>query len=189
MNSVAHPVPEARRADLTLVAVDMGGTFLRTGSTYDRPRFARLRRRMRQEGVRFVLASSNQEAQLLNFFAQAHDDIDLRPGGVVSDSGATVVARATRLLETSVDMEALDSVPGLHKAAGWGVLFDHWDAAASQAASFGDSANDVEMARHSAHGIAMASASPPVCEAAWYVTASNDEDGVLAALGSWSPDR
>ncbi len=51
-----------------LVAVDMDGTFLRPGSTYDRERFLALRQRMRAAGVRFVVASGNQYWQLASFF-------------------------------------------------------------------------------------------------------------------------
>ncbi|PHP51987.1 HAD hydrolase family protein [Actinomyces ruminis] len=104
----AAPAPPLRRpADLRLVAVDMDGTFLRTGSTYDRACFAPLRRRMREAGVRFVVASGNQEAQLLGFFPDADG---LAPDGVVSDNGAIVMADGVRLLETHVPTDALERV-------------------------------------------------------------------------------
>ncbi|RAX23085.1 MULTISPECIES: HAD hydrolase family protein [unclassified Actinomyces] len=99
--------PTPRPSDLRLVAVDMDGTFLRTGSTYDRGRFAPLRRRMREAGVRFVVASGNQEAQLLGFFPAAEGPA---PDGVVSDNGAIVLADGVRLLETHVPMDALARV-------------------------------------------------------------------------------
>lgn len=51
-----------------LVAVDMDGTFLRPDMTYDRERFLGLRQRMREAGVRFVVASGNQYWQLRSFF-------------------------------------------------------------------------------------------------------------------------
>lgn len=54
--------------NVRLVAVDMDGTFLRPGMTYDRPRFLALRQRMRDAGVRFVVASGNQYWQLRSFF-------------------------------------------------------------------------------------------------------------------------
>ncbi|MBW3069010.1 MULTISPECIES: Cof-type HAD-IIB family hydrolase [unclassified Actinomyces] len=102
------PAPPARRPSaLRVVAVDMDGTFLRTGSTYDRDRFAPLRSRMREAGVRFVVASGNQEAQLLGFFPAADG---LAPDGVVSDNGAIVLADGARLLETHVPMDALARV-------------------------------------------------------------------------------
>ncbi|WP_136313513.1 Cof-type HAD-IIB family hydrolase [Actinomyces procaprae] len=100
------PRPPARLPDhLRAVAVDMDGTFLRTGSTYNRSRFAPLRRRMREAGVRFVVASGNQEAQLLGFFPAAEGPA---PDGVVSDNGAIVLADGVRLRETHVPMTALE---------------------------------------------------------------------------------
>lgn len=56
-----------------LVAVDMDGTFLRPDKTYDRERFLGLRRRMRDAGVRFVVASGNQYWQLRSFFEPSDD--------------------------------------------------------------------------------------------------------------------
>lgn len=53
---------------ISLVAVDMDGTFLRPDMTYDRERFLGLRQRMRDAGVRFVVASGNQYWQLRSFF-------------------------------------------------------------------------------------------------------------------------
>ena len=57
------PAAPLRPEGLRLIAVDMDGTFLGAGmpGTYDRARFAPLRRRMRERGVRFVVASGNQE--------------------------------------------------------------------------------------------------------------------------------
>ena len=69
---------------IRLVAVDMDGTFLRPDDTYDRPRFARFRERLRERGGRFVVASGNQYEQLRSFF----DDPD--EFGYVSDNGALV---------------------------------------------------------------------------------------------------
>lgn len=56
----------------------MDGTFLRPDGTFDRPRLAMLRRRMREDGVRFVVASGNQEAQLLGFFEGEEDGAFIR---------------------------------------------------------------------------------------------------------------
>lgn len=105
-------VPSERPEDLGVVAVDMDGTFLGTGfpPRYDRIRFAPLRRRMREAGVRFVVASGNQEAQLLGYFDGVEEGVDLAPDGVISDSGAIVLADGRRLLETSMSQEALGAV-------------------------------------------------------------------------------
>ncbi|MFT3877834.1 MAG: Cof-type HAD-IIB family hydrolase [Propioniciclava sp.] len=70
-------ITHRRKAELTvrisLVAVDMDGTFLRPDMTYDRERFLRLRQRMRKAGVRFVVASGNQYWQLRSFFEPADE--------------------------------------------------------------------------------------------------------------------
>lgn len=102
-------VPAERPQDLGMVAVDMDGTFLGPGypPRYDRARFAPLRQRMREAGVRFVVASGNQEAQLLGYFDGREEGVELTPDGVVSDAGATVLADGRRLLETSMSQEAL----------------------------------------------------------------------------------
>ncbi|MFT3877771.1 MAG: Cof-type HAD-IIB family hydrolase [Propioniciclava sp.] len=59
--------------DIRLVAVDMDGTFLRPGMTYDRERFLGLRQRMRDASIRFVVASGNQYWQLSSFFEPSDD--------------------------------------------------------------------------------------------------------------------
>ncbi len=48
--------------------------------------------------------------------------------------------------------------------------------------SFGDGLNDLSMVRMAGTGVAMANAAPEVRAAADYVTLSNDDDGVAAAL-------
>lgn len=101
--------PTQRPSALRMVVVDMDGTFLGAGfpPDYDRARFAPLRQRMRRAGVRFVVASGNQEAQLLGYFAGSRAGIDLAPDGVVSDSGAVVLADGQRLLETCLSQDEL----------------------------------------------------------------------------------
>lgn len=91
----------------------MDGTFLGPGlpGTYDRARFAPLRARMREQGVRFVVASGNQEHQIAGYFEGKEGGVALRPDGIVSDNGAIVTAFDAaghqRLLESSMPAEAL----------------------------------------------------------------------------------
>ena len=59
---------------IKMVAVDMDGTFLRSGRVYDKPRFRKVLRRMQAQGVRFVVASGNQYAQLHDTFAPVGDE-------------------------------------------------------------------------------------------------------------------
>lgn len=51
------------------VAVDMDGTFLNSQNDYDRTRFEALFSRMKEKGIRFIVASGNQYYQLRSFFS------------------------------------------------------------------------------------------------------------------------
>ena len=64
------------------------------------------------------------------------------------------------------------------------VLLDRYGLSAKQAVAFGDSDVDVDMLRYCGLGVAMGNAPKQVKEAADYVTASNDEEGVYIALNS-----
>lgn len=73
-------------------------------------------------------------------------------------------------------------IPGLHKASGIQLLQKEWHISDEETAAFGDSGNDIEMLQHVAYSFAMANATEPVKQAAKYLTASNNEDGVLVAM-------
>ena len=64
------------------------------------------------------------------------------------------------------------------------VLLDHYGLDAKRAVAFGDSDVDVDMLQYCGFGVAMGNAPRQVKEAADYVTASNDEEGVYIALNS-----
>jgi len=64
------------------------------------------------------------------------------------------------------------------------VLLNHYGLRAKQAVAFGDSDVDVDMLQYCGLGVAMGNAPKQVKEAADYVTASNDEEGVYIALNS-----
>jgi len=64
------------------------------------------------------------------------------------------------------------------------VLLSHYGLCAKQAVAFGDSDVDVDMLQYCGLGVAMGNAPREVKEAADYVTASNDEEGVYIALNS-----
>ena len=64
------------------------------------------------------------------------------------------------------------------------VLLDHYGLDAAQAVAFGDSDVDVDMLQYCGFGVAMGNAPRQVKEAADYVTASNDQEGVYIALNS-----
>ena len=64
------------------------------------------------------------------------------------------------------------------------VLLDHYGLKPEQAVAFGDSDVDVDMLQYCGLGVAMGNAPRQVKEAADYVTASNDQEGVYIALNS-----
>ena len=64
------------------------------------------------------------------------------------------------------------------------VLLAHYGLKPEQAVAFGDSDVDVDMLQYCGLGVAMGNAPRQVQEAADYVTASNDEEGVYIALNS-----
>jgi len=64
------------------------------------------------------------------------------------------------------------------------VLLGHYGLKPEQAVAFGDSDVDMDMLQYCGFGVAMGNAPRQVKEAADYVTASNDEEGVYIALNS-----
>jgi len=64
------------------------------------------------------------------------------------------------------------------------VLLDHYGVKSGQAVAFGDSDVDVDLIRYCGFGVAMGNATRLAKEAADYVTASNDQEGVYIALNS-----
>ena len=64
------------------------------------------------------------------------------------------------------------------------VLLDHYGLSPEQAVAFGDSDVDADMLQYCGFGVAMGNAPKQVKEAADYVTASNDEEGIYIALNT-----
>lgn len=90
--------------DIGLVAVDIDGTFLRTDYTYDRRRFAALRKRLRNRDIRFVVASGNQYEQLYSHFDDAGEF------AYVADNGAFVRDRDEQVFTARLDPASADRV-------------------------------------------------------------------------------
>ena len=74
--------------------------------------------------------------------------------------------------------------PEATKGSAAKVLLEHYGLSTKQAVAFGDSDVDVDMLQYCGLGVAMGNAPRQVKEAADYVTASNDEEGVYIALNS-----
>jgi len=83
-----------------LIAVDMDGTFLRTGNHYDRERFERLHTEMKNQGIEFVIASGNQYYQLKSFFPTLENELSF-----VAENGAYVLPKNKPLFVGEMDMQ------------------------------------------------------------------------------------
>ncbi len=81
----------------------------------------------------------------------------------------------------------IELVPkGIDKARSLQRLLNRINYTPSDMIAFGDGYNDISMLRLAGMGVAMANAAPEVRAEANYVTLSNDEDGVAAALAHFS---
>ncbi|MBF4687526.1 HAD hydrolase family protein, partial [Cronobacter sakazakii] len=68
---------------IQLIAVDMDGTFLNDNKQYDKERFTTQYAALKQQGIKFVVASGNQYYQLISFFPEIKDEI-----AFVAENGA-----------------------------------------------------------------------------------------------------
>ncbi|EJX10581.1 haloacid dehalogenase-like hydrolase [gut metagenome] len=77
----------------------------------------------------------------------------------------------------------LELVPlGIDKARSLAVLLEKLKMTREEMVAMGDGYNDLSMIEFAGMGVAMANAQEPVKQAADYITLSNDEDGVAAAI-------
>lgn len=71
---------------------------------------------------------------------------------------------------------------GVSKASALDYLFKLINIDKKDAVSFGDSENDLDLIKHVGYGIAMANSAENVKANAYFITKSNDEDGIYFAL-------
>ena len=94
-----------------------------------------------------------------------------------------VTARFPQLKVTSSTWNNLEiNIRTAHKGQALGRFAEHLGLSLANCIAFGDGANDLTMVEAAGTGVAMANACEAVLAAADYVTSSNDEDGVAAAL-------
>lgn len=91
-------------------------------------------------------------------------------------------ARGDVELTTSFDRTLEVTTPGADKGAGLAALCRALGIPLEQAMAVGDTENDVSMVKAAGAGVAMGNATDVLKEAADYVTLSNEEDGIAAAL-------
>ena len=80
-----------------LIAVDMDGTFLNDRMEYNYDRFYKLFLKMKEHGIRFVVASGNQYYQLKSFFGGLQEEISY-----VAENGAFVVDQGEDLFSIDI---------------------------------------------------------------------------------------
>ncbi|MDA1476327.1 Cof-type HAD-IIB family hydrolase [Bacillus changyiensis] len=80
-----------------LIAVDMDGTFLNEEIQYDVERFFKQYLKMKERGIRFVVASGNQYEQLKSFFGEIQEEISY-----VSENGALVVNQGQEVFSVDI---------------------------------------------------------------------------------------
>lgn len=103
---------------IKLIAVDMDGTFLSDAKTYNRERFLGQYQRMKEQRIRFAVASGNQYYQLISFFPEIVDEIAFvaENGGWVVDAGEDIFnssiprdhfQKVVRFLQTRSELEII----------------------------------------------------------------------------------
>ncbi|WP_411843406.1 Cof-type HAD-IIB family hydrolase [Salinicoccus sp. HZC-1] len=90
---------------IKLIAVDMDGTFLNDTKEYDRERFSELYLKMKEQGIKFVVASGNQYYQLKSFYGDIQDEISY-----VAENGAFVVDRGEEVSSVSIPKDHVEAV-------------------------------------------------------------------------------
>lgn len=88
-----------------LIAVDMDGTFLDDVKQYNRPRFLAQYARMKEQGIRFAVASGNQYYQLYSFFPEIAQEI-----AFVADNGAWVVCEGDDMFNGEFTVQQYNTV-------------------------------------------------------------------------------
>ena len=81
-------------------------------------------------------------------------------------------------LENNIEVNA----SGVNKAEGILYLANHLGITKDEIMTFGDGMNDLEMIREAGYGVAMENAVQDIKDAAYYVTDTNDQDGVAKAI-------
>lgn len=90
---------------IKLIAVDMDGTFLSDGGDYDRERFRKQYIKMKENGIRFVVASGNQYYQLHSFFPEFADELTY-----VAENGAYIISEKEELFAAEIPRKETEAI-------------------------------------------------------------------------------
>ena len=136
------------------------------------------------EGIRMDLTDYDQVEKTLGSPILKLLVKDSEPGPVdrmftnLKESGleqcATLVKSGSAILEVLAK--------GINKGKAVRVLSEYFDIPREEIIAFGDFDNDIEMLKEAGLGIGMANGSDALLSACDYITLSNDEDGIAAAL-------
>jgi len=108
------------------------------------------------------------------------------PKDVTRRIAEAVNARFPSVKVTSTTWNNLElNIATAHKGVALARFAEHLGLTLANCMALGDGRNDLTMIEAAGVGVAMANAHPDVLAAADYVTASNDEDGVAAALAHY----
>ncbi|MBO0454277.1 Cof-type HAD-IIB family hydrolase [Candidatus Enterococcus murrayae] len=95
---------------IKMIAVDMDGTFLNDQKEYNRERFEKLFQQLKENSIRFVVASGNQYDQLKSFFPENHTEMSF-----ISENGANIVVEGNDYYNAQLAMDqVLETLKGIH---------------------------------------------------------------------------
>ena len=89
---------------IKMIATDLDGTFYHKDLSYDKERFNRLYSKMKENGIRFVVASGNQYYQLISFFNQ-RDEMTF-----VSENGGYIVSEGKEIFSVKIKEDTYHKV-------------------------------------------------------------------------------
>lgn len=141
------------------------------------PHYTKMIREFRKPypDLKEYLAEQGRDVQKIMLFA--------RDSAVRDAIAADVKTRFEGLAVSSSTFNNLEfNAASAHKGRALERFAAHFGWTLDNCMAFGDGLNDLSMVRMAGVGVAMANAAPEVLAAADYVTLTNDEDGVAAAL-------
>ena len=91
--------------DIKLIVTDMDGTFLHSDMSYNKNLFKELYNKMKDRGIRFVVASSNQYYQLKSFFGDIQDEITY-----VCENGALIFDKKENIFKAELPKKTVKEI-------------------------------------------------------------------------------
>lgn len=96
---------------IKVIATDMDGTFLDEKSTYDKKRFSLIQEKLKERGVRFIVASGNQYFKLESYFDNPEDIIFISEnGGIITINDEMEMVASFSQAEVTEVLHILDNM-------------------------------------------------------------------------------